>query len=136
MSVQLFNATLGGALQPSSWLLITGEEVPLVWELTTNGGPTVIQFFLEFTDDPTKGAATIAAREVDEQDTGNGVVTMAKVTRTFNENGLTTGLADGSHKLATQFVRQGSYVRVQVQVTAGAASLTLTASSGSLAVAT
>lgn len=136
MSVPLFKSTLNGAFQPSSWLLINGQEVPLVWQLTTSSGPTVILYFLEFTDDPTKGAATIAAREVDEQDTGNGVVTMAKVTRTFNENGATTGLADGSHVLATQFVRQGSYVRVQAKVTAGAATLTLTASTGQTVVAT
>lgn len=136
MSVQLFNGTLSGAFQASAWLLLTAEELPLTWQLTTSSGPTVVKFFLEFTDDPTKGASTIAAREVDEQDTGNGVITMAKVIRTFNENGLTTGLADGAHVLSTQFVRQGAYARVQVEVTSGAATLKLTASSGTLVVST
>jgi hypothetical protein len=136
MSVQLFNGTVPGAFAPSQWLLLDSEQLTLTWQLVTTGGPTVVLFFLEFTSDPTQGANTVAAREVDEQDTGNGVVLMAKVTRQFDENNASTGLADGTHVLSTQFVRQAPFVRVQMEVTAGAATLLLTAASGSLVVST
>jgi hypothetical protein len=129
--VLLFNGTLGAGFKPSSWLQIAAEEITLAFHLVTSGGPTTINWFLEFTDDPT--GTPIASREVDEQDTGNGVVTMSKVLRTFKENGG-AALADGVHDLSTQFTRQTPYVRLQIQVTAGVAAAKITSSTGSLPV--
>lgn len=131
MSVQLFNGPLTNTNKFSKWLELVNGELSLTWQLTTSGGPTLLTWFLQYTDDPT-GASPVISQEVDEQDTGKGVVSMAKVTRTFNENNATTGLSDGSHVLSTQFTRQPQYARVAMLASAGAAVVKLTASSGNL----
>ena len=131
--VLMFNGTLGAGFKASSWLQIAAEEVTLAFHLATSTGPTAINWFLEFSDDPTP-KSPIASREVDEQDTGNGVITMSKVLRTFKENGG-ANLADGTHDLSAQFTRQAPYVRFQIQVTTGAATAKVTSSTGSIPVA-
>lgn len=125
MSIQVFNKALTGSFVPSEWFLLVGGQISLAWHLVTAGGPTSVEWFLEFTDDPT-GTPT-ADREVDESDAaGNGAITMSKVIRTFQENGG-AGLADGAHDLSTQFIRQRPYARVQVRVSAGGGTLQLKA---------
>lgn len=128
--VQLFKGALSNAFKASSWLLIQGHQLTFTWQLTVATGGAQVQFYLEFSDDPTLTAPTVS-REVDEQDTGNGSITMSKVIRTFQESGGGS-LAAGTQTLSTQFVRQAPYARVQVQVASGAATLILTSSSGSL----
>lgn len=129
-SVTLYsNKTLTGAFQPSDFLMLAGAEMTLFWKLTTTGGPTTVEFYLEFTDDPT-GKTPSWFQEVDEQDTGVGVIKMSKTVRTFYENGG-AALADGVHRLSTQFVRKAPFGRIQARVTAGAASALVTTPSGS-----
>jgi hypothetical protein len=133
VSEQLFKAPLTGTFKPSRYLLLTADEMTLFWTLVTvkGGDPgTVVEWYLEFTDNPVVKNATWF-REVDEQDTGLGVVKMSKAVRTFNENNASTGLQDGTHLLSTQLVRKAPFGRVQARVTAGAATATITTPSGS-----
>lgn len=133
MAILLFNKPLTGAFVPTIWLTITAEQLTLAFHLVTSGGPTAVDFYLEFTDDPT-GPAPVASREVDNQDTGNGAITMSKVIRTFQENGGAK-LTDGTHDLERQFPCQPPFARLQIRVSAGAATARITSSSGELPVA-
>ena len=105
----------------------------LQWTLVTTGGPTTVNYYLEFTDENPNDSASAWFREVDEADNGTGTVKMSKVVRTFAENGGAS-LADGTHQLSCQFVRQAQFVRLQVSVSAGAAVVTIDAPFGSIPV--
>lgn len=134
MSVQLLNAALTASFAPSQPLLIDAQAVTLFWKLVTfnDATPTVVEFYLEYTDaDPTDDD-TVWFAEVDEQDAGAGAVSMAAVIRTFNENALNTGLADGTHYFATPFSRRAQFVRVQVRATDGGGSVRITSPFGSI----
>lgn len=133
MPIQLFNKPLTGSFVPSGPLGLTADQLTLAFHLVTTGGPTAVDFYIEFTDDPTP-KVPIWSREVDEQDTGNGAVTMSKVIRTFQEEGGAK-LADGTHDLSCQFSRQAPFARLQIRVSAGAASALITSSSGEIPVA-
>lgn len=135
MPFLLFKGTVPATFTPTVWMLVTADQIPLAFHLVTTGGPTSFQFFPEFTDDPTVPAASVlASREVDEQDVGNGVVTMSKVIRTFQENngGL---LQNATHDLSTQFVRLAPFVRLQIQANAGFATALITSSVGTKPIA-
>lgn len=128
MSVVIFKQkVLNGTFRPSQPLLLTSGEMTLFWSVVASAGPTTLQFYLEFSDDQVTWF-----QEVDEQDTGSGVVKMSKAIRTFYENGG-AALANGTHKLSTQFVRKAPFARVQARVTAGAAQINVTAPAGSIA---
>jgi hypothetical protein len=133
VSVILFKPkSLTNVFKPSGYLLLTADEMTLFWTLATLKGldpATVVEWYVEFTADPT-GKTPVWFREVDEQDTGLGVVKMSKAVRTFNENNA-TGLADATHNLSTQLVRKAPFGRVQARVTAGAAIATIIVPAGS-----
>lgn len=135
MPFLLFRGTVTGSFTPTAWMLVTADQIPLAFHLVTSGGPTGFLFYPEFTDDPTAPAGSLlASREVDEQDVGNGVVTMSKVIRTFQENngGL---LQNGTHDLSTQFVRLAPFARLQISLSQGAATALITSSVGSTPIA-
>lgn len=132
---QLFRGNVPNAFAPTAWMLVTDARIPLAFNLVTTGGPTAFNFYPEFTDDPTAAAAALlASREVDEQDVGNGVVTMSKVIRTFQENNGAL-LQNGTHNLSTQFVRMAPFMRLQIQTSAGSAVALITSSFGSAPIA-
>lgn len=112
--------------------MIEGERVTLQWKITTVD-PVTLVWYLEFTDGDPNDSATDWFREVDEQDTGAGVVSMAAVLRTFNDNGGTAGLAAGG-KFSCQFVRQAQFVHIVMRASVGGANVTITAPFGSLPV--
>lgn len=131
--ISLFNGKLPAAFAPTVWMTVVGDKIPLTFHLVTSGGPTAVDFYLEFTDDPTL-KVPVASREVDEQDIGNGVVTMSKVIRTFQENNGGT-LQNGTHDLSCQFVRLAPFARLQIRASAGTAIAKIDCSAGQVPVA-
>lgn len=96
---------------------------------------TIITWYLEFTDGNPNDSSTEWFREVDEQDAGAGVVTMAEVTREFIDNAgnAAGGLSAGTFRFSCQFVRQAQFVRLQA-VSNAAVVVTVSAPFGSLPV--
>lgn len=133
MPFLLFRGVVPVTFAPTVWMTVVGDQIPLAFHLVTSGGPTSFQFYPEFTDDPT-ATPVLASREVDEQDVGNGVVTMSKVIRTFQENNG-GNLQNGTHDLSTQFVRLAPFMRLQIQVNAGSAVALITSSVGQVPIA-
>jgi len=126
--LQLFNKALTGSFQPSAPTLITAGQLNLDFDFTASAGPSTIQWYLEFASDPKNGPWR---REIAEEDTGKGVVSMPIVVRTFASNNSTT-LADGTYNLSAQLRRQESFARVQICITAGVcAAMTITDPNGS-----
>lgn len=126
MSVQLFKKSLTGSFASSAILMLSGQELTLFWTLVTSGGPTSVEFYLEFGDNITSWY-----QETDEQDTGVGVVKMSKAIRTFYENGG-AGLGNGTHYLSNQFTRRTPFARIWTRVVAGVASATILSPSGEI----
>jgi hypothetical protein len=116
VAVVLFKKALTGAFQPSGYTLIAAERLTLDFVFTTTGAPSTLEFYLEFASDPKNGPWH---RELAEEDTGKGNVSMPEVVRTFATNNKTT-LDDGDHKFSTQFRRQEAFARLQMRITAGA----------------
>lgn len=116
MGVVLFKKALTGAFVASGYTIISGGILTLDFDFATTGGPSTIEWYLEFASEPINGPWR---REVAEEDAGAGVVSMPLVVRTFADNGGTT-LADGTYGLSTQFRRQEAFARVQSRITAGA----------------
>lgn len=128
MAVTLFKKALTGSFVASGYTMIAGEKLTLDFDFTTSGGPSTIDWYIEFASDPINGPWR---REVAEEDGGMGVVSMPKVIRTFADNGGTQ-LTDGAHSLSAQFRRQAAFARIQSRITAGAcASFVVTDPNGS-----
>lgn len=126
--VVLFKKALTGSFVASGFTMIAGEKLSLQFDFITTGGPSTIEWYIEYAGNPTTGPWR---REVAEEDAGQGVVSMPKVVRTFADN-AGTDLADGTHNLSTQFRRQESFARIQARITAGAcASFVVTDPNGS-----
>ena len=121
--------TLTGSFVPSRYVLIPAEKLTLAFHLVTSGGPSTVSWFPEFSDD-----LTTWFREVAEEDAAGGIVLMPKTIRTFADN-AGTQLADGTHDLSVQLVRQGKFARLQMLVSAGAATAEVTADGTSPAAA-
>lgn len=121
MSVTLVNGTLTGSFVASKYVLLPSDKLTLAFHLVTSGGPSAVQWFPEFSDDLVSWF-----REVAEEDAAGGVVLMPKTIRTFADN-AGTQLADGTHDLSVQLIRQGKFARLQMAVTAGAATALVTA---------
>lgn len=101
-------------------MLLADGALSIDFELTTASGPTTILWYPEFARDNPLVASTKWFRELAEEDIGSGVVNMPKAIRSFQENGG-AGLADGAHYLSAQLVRRHLFVRLQMRVSAGAA---------------
>ena len=121
MSVVIFNGTLTGSFLPTRYVLLPAEKLTLAFHLVTSSGPSTVQWFPEYSDD-----LVMWSREVAEEDAAGGVVLMPKTIRTFADN-AGTQLADATHDLSVQLVRQGKFARLQMAVTAGAATAIVTA---------
>lgn len=124
MSTTIFNAALTGAFVASKPTQLVNEELTLDFTLVTTGGPTTVNWFPEFSEDLKNWF-----REVAEEDAGKGVISMPKAVRTFADNGGTQ-LSDGTHLLSVQLVRQKPFARIQIEVTAGAATAQVNAVNG------
>jgi len=116
VSVVLFKKALTGSFVESGYTLVAGDKLTLDFDFTTTGGPSTIEWYLEFARDPVNGPWR---REVAEEDAGQGVVGMPLVIRHFADN-AGTQLTDGTYNLSTQFQRQEQFARVQARITAGA----------------
>lgn len=124
MGAQIFNKTLTGSFVPSQSVILNADRWSLLFDLTITGSATAVSFYFEFSDDLENWY-----QEVDEQDVGNGVVSQAKVVRTFKENGG-ANLAVGAHKLSGQYPRQSKFARVQLSATGGTAVAVVTSQFG------
>lgn len=124
MGVQIFNQTLTGSFEPSSSVLLNLDRWSLLFKLVVTGGATAVQFYFEFSED-----LITWFHEIDEQDIGNGVVSQAKVVRTFKENGG-ANLAIGTHNLSGQYPRQAKFARLQMAASGGTAVATVTSQFG------
>lgn len=121
MSVVIVNRTLTGSFVPSTYVLLPSDKLTLNFHLDTSGGPSTVNWYPEYSDD-----LLTWSREVAEEDAAGGVVLMPKTIRTFADN-AGTQLADGAHDLNVQLVRQGKFARLQMRVSAGAATAVVTA---------
>ena len=121
------SVVLAAGNTPSKGLLLVGDTLTLNFKLVCTGGPSTVTMFLEFSEDNTNWF-----QEVAEEDAGKGVVSMPKVVRTFADNNGTT-IADGTFSVSGQFKRRAQFARVQMAVTAGNCTATVTAPYGQLA---
>jgi hypothetical protein len=112
----LYKNALTNAFKPSGYTMIAGDRLTLDFDFTTTGGPSTIEWYLEFAKNPAKGPWR---RELAEEDGGKGNVLMPEVVRTFATNNA-TALADGPHGYSSQFRRQEAFARIQARITAGA----------------
>lgn len=124
MSLQLFKKLLTTSYVASSPIAIDSDDLTLFFDLTLSGGPTTVDFYLEYTDDDPTDSATTWRQEVDEVDVA-GAVTHNIVTRTFG------ALADGTYNLALQFTRRAPYARLQIKGSVGGGLAIVTAPFGS-----
>jgi hypothetical protein len=115
VALVLFKKALDGNFQPSGYTLITAERLTVDFDFTTSGGPSTLEWYLEFATDPVNGPWR---RELAEEDTSKGNVSMPEVVRTFATNNALT-LADGAHAYSTQFRRQEAFARLQMRITVG-----------------
>ena len=116
VAVTILNTKLTGSFQPSLSVLIQSNQLTLDWDIVASGGPTQLQWYMEFSAAP----AGPWRRETAEEDAGGGQVLMPIVIRTFADNGGTT-LSNGVYGLSQQFVRQEALARIWARVAAGAA---------------
>lgn len=105
--LELFNAPLTGAFQPTKPFLITGSKVVLDFEFDIAG---TVEWYKEFASEDPNAASTIWHREVAEEDVGGGITNMPPVVRNFV---LTTGNLNRD----CEFVRTHQFCRVQIRVT-------------------
>ncbi len=106
--------TLATGITTTYAALIYDEKFKIEFDLTCSGGPSTVNYYLEYSDDLINWY-----QEVDEIDAGKGVVSMAKVLRTLADNGSTT-IADNAHfRASVDFIRRGPFVRLQIAASAG-----------------
>jgi hypothetical protein len=115
VAVTLFRKALTGTFQATGYTLLACGQLTLDFDFAVSGGPSTIEWYLEFASDPINGPWR---RELAEEDTGKGVVSMPLVVRTFADNNGTT-LTNGTYGLSSQFRRQEAFARVQMRITAG-----------------
>lgn len=127
MALQLFNGVLTNAFQPSIPSAVRGDSVVVDFALsivntaTPPGTGASIEWYFEFTEiDPNSPAATWA-REVAEEDVGQGDVRMSAVVRRFANTLAENNLPPGAYRFSTQFKRVHAFYRLQLRVAAGGA---------------
>jgi len=108
----IYDAAAQAAFTPSKPFLIVAERVTLDWFFDKTAGVSTakVEWFLEFTSDDPLSVAARWAREVAEEDIGNGVTHMPPVVRDFAD------IPTGQTKRSTQFVRSHQFVRVQIKL--------------------
>lgn len=134
MGVELFNSTVPAAFTPSRPLQLSNDSLVLFWLITVTGGTAAhIEFYVEYTDGDPNNKTTQWFREVDEQDGGNGAVTMSQVVRTIQLNGG-GDLPAGTYPFSVPFIRRAQFARVQLKSTLGVATAQITAPFGTIPV--
>jgi hypothetical protein len=119
VSIQLFRGTL-----------IEGNRVVFRFKLVVTGTPSaVIQYYLEFGDDPAPDG--VWYREVAEEDQGGGNVLQPIVVRTL-EGPASAALPAGTYLLSAQFRREEQMARLQIKASAGAVVAVVTAPFGQI----
>jgi hypothetical protein len=115
IEIVLFNAAAPVAFAPSKPLLMSADKFTVDFDIVVPaaGGPSKLEWFLEFATDDPLDAGTRWAREVAEEDVGAGVTDMPDVVRNFS------ALPDGTSHKSAQFIRAHRFVRIQLQLAAG-----------------
>ena len=90
------------------------ERMTFDFEFTVAAGGSTVEWYMEFTSENPNAPTTRWKREVAEEDIGGGVVHMPNVVRDFV-------LLAGAAARSCQFVRAHRFCRLQIRVSAGAA---------------
>jgi len=123
----IFSGPLTNAFQASLPFSMSGENTVFDWSIvvantvTPPGTAASLEWYPEFTSGDPNAAATLWYRETAEEDLGNGNVRMPKTVRRFTEEGSDVPLAEGTHRLDTQFVRRHNFGRLQLRTAVGSA---------------
>ncbi len=130
MSNVLFKRALTTAFQPTRAFAIEAGRVVFRFDLTVTGStPAVVQYYMEFGEDPDPAGAWY--REIAEEDQGAGAVLQPTIVRTL-QGVAGASFAAGVYKLGVQFRRDEQFVRLQIKATAGAVHATIEAPYGQL----
>jgi len=127
MALVIFNAPLTNAFQASSPSAVRGDTVVVDFALTVAntisppGTAASIEWYFEFVDSDPNAAGAPWAREVAEEDLGQGDVRMSAVVRRFAANAAAANLAPGTYRYSTQFKRVHAFYHLQIRVAAGGA---------------
>ena len=116
----LFNGKVSSGFTPSKAIFVSAKRVVLRFLVTVSGAPTPVQFYMEFSGNPSGQWF----RETAEEDQGDGVVEMPAVVRTLTPSGG-GNLPVGVTAVSMQFVRDEQFVRMQLAC-AGNATVKLT----------
>jgi len=125
VAIIILNTKLTASFQPSQPVMIAANQLTFDWDIVASGGPTQIQWYMEFSSAP----AGVWHREVAEEDSAGGQVLMPIVIRTFADN-AGTELSNGEYGLSMQFVRQEALARIWARVAAGVAVVTVSCPGG------
>lgn len=132
-TLKLFEADCQTTYHESKAFLINADAVTLDWNIVVTAGPSLVEWYMEFTSDNPLSSSATWYREVAEEDGGNGVTLMPEVTRKFTSNGVSTGLTAGTHNLSTQLIRKHRYVHLKIRCNTGRATVTVVAPFGLVA---
>jgi len=126
----LFKKKLTTSFVPTKGFAIAGGKVTFRFALTVTGGtPAVVEYYMEFGDDPDPTGAWF--RELAEEDQGAGNVHQPTVIRTLQGDAGAT-LPAGVYNLSAQFRREEQLVRMQIKASAGAVVAVVTAPFGQI----
>lgn len=95
-------------------LMLVSEQLEIDFDLTCIGGPSKVEYFIEYSEDLITWFAEVA-----DEDVGRGVTLMPKAVRTLADNS-SSAIADNPHFRATcQFVRKAPFARIQMTASQG-----------------
>lgn len=95
-------------------LMLVSEQLEIDFDLTCIGGPSKVEYFIEYSEDLITWFAEVA-----DEDVGRGVTFMPKAVRTLADNN-SSAIADNPHFRATcQFVRKAPFARIQMTASQG-----------------
>jgi hypothetical protein len=119
VQIEIFNSVLAAAVAPGEPFVITGERVTLHMEIIVTVAATV-KWYPEYTGEDPRAVGSRWFRETAEETLVGGIVNMPQALRTLQPNGGGT-LAAGTHRFVVPFQRADQFCRIQMQITAGAA---------------
>jgi hypothetical protein len=95
-------------------IMLVSEQLQIDFDLTCVGGPSKVEYFIEYSEDLITWFAEVA-----DEDVGRGVTFMPKAVRTLADNN-SSAIADNPHFRATcQFVRKAPFARIQMTASQG-----------------
>jgi hypothetical protein len=133
-SIILFNGALTSSFAPSLPATIVNDTITLAFRVTTPGN-VVVSWYPEFlfSDQSPSGSSPPWAREVAEEDIGNGDVRMPFTIRRFTKQGSDAKLDAGTYLFSVQLKRSAFLYRLQLA--GNGVQMTVTAGLGEIPVA-